>query len=180
MCSSPKLRLAVADESRLPLLLLKSLIWSWFWWARIWWRIDVDSEAVALSSAAPATCESSLDLISHGISTELRFPRLSPRRAAKISLRFLNESECSLVFAIPSFSPGLHYMINDLLGGHWQKSPHTSQAINNNDYWFFYAPRHETKWTKMTCGLSGLTSGAASGLGHQRERHIISVGCKLG
>lgn len=138
------------------------------------------AEAAALSNAAPATCQSGPRLISHGISRELGFPRVGPRRTAKISLRFLNECECSLVFAIPSFSPGpRRYMINDLLGGRWQKSPHSSQAINNNDYWFFDAPRHKTKWTEMTCGLSGTASGAAGGVGYQSELHIISVGCKF-
>lgn len=141
---------------------------SCFWWARIsdsgsmWiqklWRDRTWREKEAWTWLVLELAESSGFLVSAH------------------DLRFLNESECSLVFAIPSFSPGLHYMINDLLGGHWQKSPHTSQAINNNDYWFFYAPRHKTKWGKVTCGLSGLASGSASGVG----RHIISVGSKLG
>lgn len=44
----------------------------------IWWRVDVDPEAVARSNA---TWERSLDLISPGISRELGFPRLGPRFA---------------------------------------------------------------------------------------------------
>lgn len=59
------------------------------------------AELTALLNAAPATCESSLQLISHGISRELRFPHLGPQWMTEISLRFLNESEYSLVFTIP-------------------------------------------------------------------------------
>lgn len=67
----------------------------------------------------PVTCQSSLQLISHRIRRELGFPVSAATDDDQISLRFLNESECSLVFAVPSFSPGpRRYMINDLLGGH--------------------------------------------------------------
>lgn len=42
----------------------------------------------------PATCHSSLQLISHRISRELGFPVSAATDDDQISLRFLNESEC--------------------------------------------------------------------------------------